>query len=286
MSRLGTRWREDTATHRGTRARKSLGQHFLRDGRMAARIAAAAGELAGRTVLEVGPGHGALTRALLEAGAEEVVAVERDSRLAAALGAVLPEHRHRLRVIEGDALEIDAPRNLRRPACVVSNLPYNISVPLLLKWLRETDAYESLTIMVQKEVAARIVAPTRTKAYGRLSVMVQWLCTAERLFDVPPGAFVPRPKVTSSLVRLVPRATPLAAAEPAALEAVVAAAFGQRRKMVKSSLRSLGVPTAALIDSAGIPATARAEEIDVPDFCALARAYQAHSGPAASGEAL
>ena len=282
MSRPSTNWREDTRTRRGERPRKALGQHFLRDPRMAERIAAAAGELAGRTVLEVGPGRGALTRALLKAGADEVVAIERDSRLAASLGARVPEHRERLRVIDGDALEIEEARILRRPACVVSNLPYNIAVPLLMKWLGEPDAYESFTIMVQKEVAARIVAPTRTKAYGRLSVMVQWLCTAERLFDVPPGAFVPRPKVTSSLMRLVPRAAPLAAAEPVALRAVVAAAFGQRRKMVKSSLRSLEVPPAALLDDAGIPATARAEEIDVPGFCALARAYVAHCGPAAT----
>ena len=139
MSRPSTKWREDTRTRRGQRPSKALGQHFLRDPRMAARIAAAAGGLAGRTVLEVGPGRGALTRALLEAGADEVVAIERDSRLAASLGARVPEHRERLRVIDGDALEIEESRILRRPACVVSNLPYNIAVPLLMKWLGEPD---------------------------------------------------------------------------------------------------------------------------------------------------
>ena len=249
---------------------------------MATRIAAAAGDLSGRWVLEVGPGRGALTRALLETDAAEIVAVERDSLLAASLGARFPEHRGRLRVIEGDALEIEETRVLRRPACVVSNLPYNISVPLLMKWLGDPGAFESFTIMVQKEVAARMIASTRTKTYGRLSVMVQWLCTAKRQFDVPPGAFVPRPKVTSSLVRLVPRPEPLAEAERAALQTVVAAAFGQRRKMLKSSLGSLGVPPATLIEDAGLPATARAEEVDVPGFCALARAYAIHRGTAAT----
>ena len=275
MPRPGARRREAAPPRREARPRKALGQHFLRDGRMAARIAAAAGELAGRTVLEVGPGRGALTRALLATGIEKLVAIERDSGLAAALGATLSEHRGRLRVIEGDALEIDESAILGRPACVVSNLPYNISVPLLMKWLRDPSAYESITLMVQKEVAGRIVAPTRTKAYGRLSVMVQWRCTAERLFDVPPGAFVPAPKVTSSLVRLVPRPEPLAPATAESLTAVVAAAFGQRRKMLRSSLRSLGLPAAVLIEAAGLDATARAEEIDVAGFCALARAYVA-----------
>ena len=273
MSRPGAKRRESARPPRGARPRKSLGQHFLRDGRMATRIAAAAGELAGRAVLEVGPGRGALTRALLEAEPTEVVAVERDSFLAASLGARFPEHRERLRVIDGDALEIDELLILTRPACVVSNLPYNIAVPLLMKWLRDPRAYESFTIMVQKEVAARILASPRTKAYGRLSVMVQWLCHGEPLFNVPPDAFIPRPKVTSSLVRLVPRPEPLAEAEPAMLQAVVAAAFGQRRKMLKSSLRSLDIPTGGLIDDAGLPATARAEEVDVAGFCALARAY-------------
>jgi len=267
--------RDDAPKRRWARPRKALGQHFLRDGPMAARIAAAAGALGGRSVLEVGPGRGALTRALLEAGAGEVVAVERDSGLAAALGSTLPEYRERLRIIDGDGLEIDESAIIGRPACIVSNLPYNIAVPLVLKWLREPGAYDSITVMVQKEVAARITARTRTKPYGRLAVMVQWLCTAERLFDVPPGAFVPAPKVTSSLVRLVPRPTPLAPATAAGLTAVAAAAFGQRRKMLKSSLRSLGVPVAPLIAAAGLPATARAEEIDVAGFCALARAYEA-----------
>ncbi len=282
MPRPSAKRRETARPPRGARPRKALGQHFLRDGRMAARIAAAAGELGGRTVLEVGPGRGALTRALLEAGAEEIVAVERDSELAASLGARFPEYRERLRVIEGDALEFEESSIVGRPACVVANLPYNIAVPLLMKWLRDPGAFESLTFMVQKEVAGRIVARTRTKAYGRLSVMVQWLCMAERLFNVPPGAFVPRPKVTSSLVRLVPRSEPLAEAEPAAFQAVVAAAFGQRRKMLRSSLRSLEVPVGPLLDAAGLPPTARAEEIDVPGFCALARAYSASREPGAT----
>lgn len=275
MPRASAKRREATRPRQTARPRKSLGQHFLRDPRMAARIAAAAGELSGRSVLEVGPGRGALTRALLEAGAEKVVAVERDSTLAAALGATLPEYRDRLQIIAGDALKIDEAQFLKPPARVISNLPYNVSVPLLMKWLGDPRAYESLTIMVQKEVAARITAPTRTKSYGRLSVMVQWLCTAERLFDVAPGAFVPAPKVTSSLLNLTPREAPFAPAQADALRAVLRAAFGQRRKMLRSSLRSLGLPVAALIEAAGLDATARAEEVDVAGFCALARAYEA-----------
>lgn len=241
------------------------------------RIARAAGDLSSAAVIEVGPGPGGLTRALLETEAARVIAVERDQRFyppLAELSAIYPD---RLSVIEGDALEIDFAVLAKQSACgrvwVVANLPYNIATPLLLKWLREIGLYEGLILMFQKEVAERLTASPRTGAYGRLSVVTQWLCEASRLFDVPPGAFVPPPKVTSSVVRLTPRPVPLAPAEMSALEAVTAAAFGQRRKMLRSALKTLRVPPEELLEMAQIAPTARAEEIDPAGFCALARAY-------------
>ena len=223
----------------------------------------------------IGPGPGGLTRALLAEGAGRVVAIERDPRCIAALQDLATAYPGRLDIIEGDALALDPAALGEAPRRIVANLPYNIATALLLRWLDRIAEYESLTLMFQREVAERLTAAPRSPAYGRLSVLVQWLCEARILFDIPPQAFTPPPKVTSSVVRLTPRAAPLAPAEKATLERVTAAAFGQRRKMLRSSLKSLGVPVEALLAETGISGTARAEELSVAQFCALARAVSA-----------
>ena len=276
--------REVIAEH-NLSARKGLGQNFLLDLNLTARIARAADDLEGATVLEVGPGPGGLTRALLDAGAGEVIAVEHDPRCVAALSGLVRAYPERLRVVHGEALEIDEQALLPRGAIVVANLPYHIATPLLIKWLRHVDLFSRLVLMFQKEVAARLAATPGGKTYGRLSVMTQWLCETTILFDVPARAFVPPPKVTSSLVRIVPRPTPLAPAQWWALEAVTAAAFGQRRKMIRSSLRQLGVDPEVLLARAQLRPEARAEEIEVPGFCALARAY-AEAAPKGDARAI
>ena len=265
--------REIIARH-GLNARRQLGQNFLLDLNLTQRIARAAGDMRGRTILEIGPGPGGLTRALLATEAIRVVAVERDPRCIPALQELAEVFGSRLQVIEADALAIDeAELTAGAPARLVANLPYNIATVLLLKWLRRPNLFESYTLMFQKEVADRLLAEPRSKAYGRLTVMTQWRCEVRRLFDLPPRAFTPPPKVTSTVVQLVPRATPLAPAEPAILERVVAAAFGQRRKMLRAALRTLAAEPEPLLLRAGIAPTARAEELSVEQFCALARAY-------------
>jgi 16S rRNA (adenine1518-N6/adenine1519-N6)-dimethyltransferase len=266
--------RELIARH-GIAAKRSLGQNFILDLNVTRRIARAAGPLDSGTVIEVGPGPGGLTRALLEEGAAHVVAIERDRRCLAALAELAAAYPGRLELVEGDALKFDSATLTPAPRRIVANLPYNIATALLLRWLDRIGEYQSLTLMFQREVAERLVATARGPAYGRLSVIVQWLTLPKILFDLPPRAFVPPPKVTSSVVSLRPRATPLACAEKAALERVTAAAFGQRRKMLRSSLRTLGVPVEPLLATTGIAPTARAEELSVADFCALARALQA-----------
>ena len=183
-----------------------------------------------------------------------------------------------MEIVEGDALTLDPTTLTAAPRRIVANLPYNIATALLVKWLDRIGEYESLTLMFQREVAERLVAAPRSPSYGRLSVLVQWLCEAWILFDIPPRAFMPSPKVTSSVVRLVPRAEPLAPADKAALERVTAAAFGQRRKMLRSSLKSLGLPVEALLAAASVVPTARAEELSVAEFCALARAIRRADG--------
>ncbi len=263
--------REIIARH-GIAARKSLGQNFILDLNITRRIARAAGGLDHATVIEIGPGPGGLTRALLTEGAERVIAIERDRRCLAALGELAAHYPGRLQLIEGDALALDPAALSGEPRKIVANLPYNIATALLLRWLDRIGDYESLTLMLQREVAERLVAGPRSPAYGRLSVLVQWLTEPKILFDLPPRAFVPPPKVTSSVVMLTPRAAPLASAARSALERVTAAAFGQRRKMLRSSLKALGVPVEELLAAAGIPPTARAEELSVIAFCALARA--------------
>ena len=258
----------------GLAARKSLGQNFLLDLNLTTRIARAAGPFAGIAVIEVGPGPGGLTRALLALGAD-VIAVERDERCVAALQEVVAAYPGRLTVLADDALRFDAAAFLQgRPARVVANLPYNIATALLVSWLTTElwpPWYEQLVLMFQREVAERIVAEPGSKVYGRLSVLAQWRSEPRILFDVAPSAFVPPPKVTSSVVRLVPRAQP-ALCKRALLERVTAAAFGQRRKMLRQSLRTLGVDPLPLLDAAGIAPTARAEDIPVAGFVALAQA--------------
>ena len=266
--------REVIARH-GIGAKRSLGQNFILDLNVTRRIARAAGPLDTGTVIEVGPGPGGLTRALLEEGARHVVAIERDRRCLAALGELAAAYPGRLELVEGDALKLDPAALAPASRRIVANLPYNIATALLLRWLDRIGDYQSLTLMFQREVAARLVAQPRSPAYGRLSVIVQWLTEPKILFDLPPRAFVPSPKVTSSVVSLTPRATSLAPAEKGALERVTAAAFGQRRKMLRSSLKTLAVPVEPLFVSTGISPTARAEELAVADFCALARALQA-----------
>jgi 16S rRNA (adenine1518-N6/adenine1519-N6)-dimethyltransferase len=255
----------------GLAARKSLGQNFLLDLNLIARIARAAAPLDGINVVEIGPGPGGLTRALLAAGAGGVTAIERDQRCVEALQELVTAYPNRLRVIAADALEIDPKGLLPPPRKIVANLPYNIATALLLRWLPDLDAYQSLTLMFQKEVAARLAATPRSPTYGRLSVLVQWTARVTTLFDVAPRAFVPAPKVTSTLVRIEPRPEPLAPCRRADLERVTAAAFGQRRKMLRQSLKSLGVDPEPMLAATGIAPTRRAEELSVEEFCALAR---------------
>jgi 16S rRNA (adenine1518-N6/adenine1519-N6)-dimethyltransferase len=255
----------------GLQPRKSLGQNFLLDTRLTLRIARATGDLTGINVVEIGPGPGGLTRALLEAGAARVVAVERDERCIAALGELAAAYPGRLEIVSGDALALDAASLVPAPRRIIANLPYNIATPLLIGWLRQIGEWQALCLMFQKEVAERLVATPRSKAYGRLSVLVQWLTQADMAFDIPPGAFMPAPKVTSTVTVLRPRPEPLAPADFATIERVTAAAFGQRRKMLRGSLKTLGVDALALCEAAGIDPTARAEELDIAQFCALAR---------------
>src|SRR4051812_44370779 len=245
----------------GIAARKSLGQNFILDLNLTRRIARAAGQLDHASVIEIGPGPGGLTRALLAEGARLVIAIERDPRCLAALGEVQSRYPGRLVLVEGDALAFDPAALSPAPRQIVANLPYNIATALLLRWLDRIGDYERLTLMFQREVAERFVASPRSPAYGRLSVIVQWLAEPKILFDVPPSAFVPSPRVTSSVVSLVPRAAPLAQAAKASLERVTAAAFGQRRKMLRSSLKTLGLPVEPLLAVAGVAPTARAEEL-------------------------
>lgn len=261
--------RDVIASH-GLAARKSLGQHFLLDLNLTGRIARAAGDLTIGTTIEIGPGPGGLTRALLDAGAR-VIAVERDDRAIAIQNEIAAAYPGRLEIIAGDALEVDCAALGEAPRRIVANLPYNISTVLLLQWLKDIGRFESLTLMFQKEVVDRLAAVPRSPDYGRLSVITQWLCDVRPLFNIDKRAFTPPPNVTSTVVKLVPRAEPLAPARLETLEKVTAAAFGQRRKMLRSSLKSLG-DAEALLAATGIPATARAEELPVEAFCALARA--------------
>ncbi len=261
--------REVIARHR-LDARRALGQHFLLDLNLTDRIARAAGDLTQVSVIEVGPGPGGLTRSLLAAGARRVVAVEKDPRCVAAVRELAASFPGRLDVVEADALAIDLSDLVPPPRRIVANLPYNVAVPLLLSWLHRPREFTGFTLMFQREVADRLVAPPGGPDYGRLSVITQWLCEVRREFNVDRQAFWPSPKVTGTVVTLTPRPEPLAPASRRALETVTAAAFGQRRKMLRGSLKGLGLDPARV----GIDPTRRAEELSVEAFCVLARALE------------
>lgn len=259
----------DVLNAHGLTARKSLGQHFLLDLNLTGRIARAAGNLSVGTTIEIGPGPGGLTRALLDNDARHVIAIERDDRAIAIQNEIMAAYPGRLEIIAADALAVEAATLGEAPRRIVANLPYNISTVLLLAWLRRIDAFESLTLMFQKEVVDRLAAAPRSPDYGRLSVITQWLCDVRPLFNVDKRAFTPPPNVMSTVVQLIPRSQPLAPARMETLEKVTAAAFGQRRKMLRSSLKSLG-PVEDMLAATGIAGTARAEELTVSQFCTLA----------------
>lgn len=267
--------RDVIAAH-GLNARKSLGQHFLLDLNLTGRIARHAGDLTQGTCIEIGPGPGGLTRALLEGGARHVIAIERDDRAITIQNEIAAAYPGRLEIIAADALAVDCALLGQAPRRIVANLPYNISTVLLLQWLRRAEAFESLTLMFQKEVVDRLAASPRSPDYGRLSVITQWICDVRPLFNVDKRAFTPPPAVESTVVKLVPRAEPLAPARFDTMERVTGAAFGQRRKMLRSSLKALG-DADGLLAATGISPTARAEELPVEAFCALARAVDART---------
>ena len=259
-------------------ARKSLGQNFLLDLNLTLKVARTAGDLSDCTVLEVGPGPGGLTRALLVAGARRVVAVEKDPRCLPALAEIAAHYPGRLEVLEADALTIDLERIADGgPLKIVANLPYNVGTQLLVDWITSANwppVWQSLTLMFQKEVAERIVAVPGSKAYGRLGVLAGWRCHATLAFEVGPKAFTPPPKVTSAIVHLTPRKAPLDC-DLKALERLTAAAFGQRRKMLRASLKPLAADAEARIAAAGIEPTMRAEQLEIADFVKLANAFAA-----------
>jgi 16S rRNA (adenine1518-N6/adenine1519-N6)-dimethyltransferase len=268
--------REVIATH-GLQAKKQLGQNFLLDLNLTARIARASGPLEGMTVIEVGPGPGGLTRALLAGGAKKVIAIERDERALPALAEIAAAYPGRLEVISGDAMETDYAALADGPTRIVANLPYNIGTELLTGWLTLDPwppFFESLTLMFQREVAERIVAKPGDKPFGRLGVLCGWRTDAKIMFNVDRNAFTPPPSVTSSVVHLKPKAIE-ATPRVARLEEVTRAAFGQRRKMVRQSLKSLGLPVPMLLEAAGLKGEERAEELPISAFLAIARAVEA-----------
>ena len=270
----------------GLAARRDLGQHFLLDANLTGRIARAArdpgeADLSRGTVIEVGPGPGGLTRSLLREGAR-VLAVEVDGRALDALADLGALAENRLVAVEADALKLDLQscaraHGLPPPYRIVSNLPYNVGTPLLIRWLNDLADIERMVLMFQREVADRLTARPASKAYGRLSVLTQWLCEAETLFGLPAAAFTPPPKVASSIVSLRPRAAPLSPADPASLQRVAKAAFGQRRKMLRQSLKPLFAEPAEALRSLDIDPTARGETLSVAQFCAIARAVAGQS---------
>lgn len=263
--------REVIARH-GLDARKSLGQNFLFDLNLTRRIARSAAPLEASTVVEIGPGPGGLTRALLLEGAKKVVAVEKDARALPALHEIAAHYPGRLEIVEADALRYDWAAHIQGDAKIVANLPYNIATPLLTGWLTSPwpPWFSSLTLMFQKEVAERIAAAPGSDAYGRLSIICQWCASARKLFDIDRRAFTPPPKITSSVVQLIPKAQRTPACDIRVLEKVTAAAFGQRRKMLRSSLKSLHPDMAKLLDGLGIDANLRAEQLAVADFARIA----------------
>lgn len=264
----------DVIERHDLRARKSLGQNFLLDLNLTAKIARQAGDLSACDVLEIGPGPGGLTRGLLSEGARKVLAIEKDARCLPALQEIADAYPNRLHVIEGDALNIDPRAQLTPPIRVASNLPYNVGTELLIRWLTPKQwppFWQSLTLMFQREVAQRITADVGDKAYGRLAILSQWRCDARIVVSLPPEAFSPPPKVSSAVVHLSMLPEPRFPADFKTLERVVAAAFNQRRKMLRSSLKSVSPEIEDMLHAAGIKPTERAEQVSLEEFCALAR---------------
>jgi len=260
----------------GLSAKKSLGQNFLLDLNLTSKIARLAGDLTGCDVLEIGPGPGGLTRGLLAEGARRVLAIEKDARCLPALNEIAAIYPDRLQIIGGDALDIDPRDHLSPPIRVAANLPYNVGTELLVRWLTPEHwppFWESLTLMFQKEVALRITAQPGSKAYGRLSILAQWRTQARIVMELPPEAFSPPPKIHSAVVHLQARAEPLFPADADKLSRVVAAAFNQRRKMLRAALKVLAKDAEARIESVGIAPTARAEEISIEGFCKLSAVF-------------
>lgn len=258
---------------RALKAKKSLGQNFLTDPNILQRIVEGAGSLKDHTVIEVGPGPGGLTREIIKHPCSQLILIEHDHRCLPYLEALKDHFKGELTIVNSDALELSLHRLGNAPRIIIANLPYNISVPLLLQWLKHLDDFESLTLMFQKEVAARLTAAPNTPDYGRLSVMCQWKAHVKKLFDLPPGAFLPSPKVTSTIVRLTPR-LPRSEVSWEALEKVTKAAFSQRRKMLRSSLKSLIPKPHELLEKAHIHPERRAESLTIEEFCTLATLWE------------
>lgn len=268
--------RDVIATH-GLSAKKSLGQNFLLDLNLTAKIARQAGDLTNCDVLEIGPGPGGLTRGLLASGARKVLAIEKDARCLPALQEIAEVYSNRLEILSGDALEIDPLQHLTPPIRVAANLPYNVGTELLIRWLTPAQwppYWESLTLMFQREVAERIVAQPGGKAYGRLSVLAQWRTDARIVLSLPPGAFTPPPKVASAVVHVTALPAPRWPADPEILSRVVATAFNQRRKMLRAALKGLAPDIEDRLTAAGIKPTERAEQVSIEAFCALARSFK------------
>lgn len=265
----------------GLVAKKSMGQNFLLDLNLTAKIARLAGDLSGCDVLEIGPGPGGLTRGLLVEGARKVLAIEKDARCLPALAEIAGRYPGQLEVIHGDALEVDPGAHLMPPIRIAANLPYNVGTEILVRWLTPPHwppFWRSLTLMFQKEVAERIVAEPGSKTYGRLAILSQWRCQARVVMHLPPEAFSPPPKVSSAVVHLEARDAPLYPADAAVLQEVVAKAFNQRRKMLRSSLKGLHPGVEDILKAAGIAPTERAEQVSLEGFCALAREVEAARG--------
>lgn len=251
----------------GLGAKKSLGQHFLLDTNLTNRIARAAGDLTGHHVVEIGPGPGGLTRSILAQAPALLTVIERDQRCIDALSGLKEMYPETLNIVEADAMKVTLSELTPRPSVIMSNLPYNVGTALLIKWLNDLAGIDRMVLMFQTEVAERIAAAPGTSSYGRLAILTQWLCEARILFNVDKRAFTPPPKVMSSVIEIKPRRSPLAEAELSKLERVTQAAFGQRRKMLRSSLKSLGINPADV----GINPENRAEQLTIEEFCALSR---------------
>jgi len=268
----------DVIAEHGLAARKGLGQHFLLDLNLTLKIARAAGDLTAGTTVEVGPGPGGLTRAILSAGAGRLIAIEKDDRCIAALAPLVDAAAGRMTLLNEDALKVDYRAVGPPPLKIISNLPYNVGTPLLVGWLEKAEAIASMTLMFQKEVAERITAPPGTDHYGRLSVLCNWRCRTDYLFTLPARAFTPPPKIDSAVVQLTPYDTVPYPGRMDLLQRVTAAAFGQRRKTLRRSLAQLGVPVDMLLERSGIDGSLRAETIDIEGFGRLTEAFEALSG--------